>query len=273
MLKTIIGSLVGVLCFSGIAMAQTCASYTYTLANGTTADASQVMGNFNTVRNCVNTLQSGGTFVTPDIGAATGTSVVLTGLGTFGGTITALTPHASGAGPHIHLQNATPGTTFSGTVRWYDGNGNRGWEVASNSAIGSGYLEFNENTTNRAYFAPGGGLTLTGTLAVTGTSSANGGLIRGIATETAATRTVAATDTHIIANRAGTITLTLPTASSFTGRELTVRTITNNAVVSNASNVIPCAGGSADAAILTAAAGNWALLVSDGTNWQIQMCK
>jgi hypothetical protein len=41
--------------FSGPAVAQICASFPYTLTNGTTADASQVMANFNNVLNCANT--------------------------------------------------------------------------------------------------------------------------------------------------------------------------------------------------------------------------
>ena len=36
-----------------------CAAYTYTLTNGTTADANQVMSNFNTIRNCANTTAAG----------------------------------------------------------------------------------------------------------------------------------------------------------------------------------------------------------------------
>jgi hypothetical protein len=40
----------------GAAVAQTCASYPNTLTNGTTADANQVMGNFNSILNCVNGL-------------------------------------------------------------------------------------------------------------------------------------------------------------------------------------------------------------------------
>lgn len=88
-------------------------------------------------------------------------------------------------------------------------------------------------------------------------------------TITGATYTVAATDSWLIANRAGTVTLTLPTASSFTGRILTVKTITANTVVSASSNVVPLAGGAAGTAILAATAGKWAKLVSDGTNWII----
>jgi len=92
---------------------------------------------------------------------------------------------------------------------------------------------------------------------------------RGITTQTAATYTVLNSDFHMIANRAGTITYTLPTASQFTGRELVIRTITANTVVSNASDVVPLVGGAAGTAILAATAGKWALLCSDGTNWQI----
>lgn len=91
----------------------------------------------------------------------------------------------------------------------------------------------------------------------------------GITTVTDATYTVATNIRSVIANRAGTITLTLPAAASFTGRELWIRTITANTVVSASSNVVPLVGGSAGTAILAAADGAWALLKSDGTDWQI----
>lgn len=94
-------------------------------------------------------------------------------------------------------------------------------------------------------------------------------IARSVVTETGATRTVLATDNHIICNRAGTITLTLPSAATYLYREIYVRTITANTVVSNASNVVPLAGGAAGTAILAATAGKWALLVSNGTNWEI----
>jgi hypothetical protein len=87
-------------------------------------------------------------------------------------------------------------------------------------------------------------------------------------TETGATHTVGITTTHLICNRAGTVTVTLPAAADFDGREIYIRTITANTVVSASSNVVPRAGGAAGTAILAAAAGNWALLVSDGTDWQ-----
>lgn len=88
-------------------------------------------------------------------------------------------------------------------------------------------------------------------------------------TETGASHTVATTTTHLICNRAGTITVTLPTASSFPGREIYIKTITANTVVSASSNVDPSTGSGAGTAILPATDGAWALLVSDGTNWII----
>lgn len=90
----------------------------------------------------------------------------------------------------------------------------------------------------------------------------------GLTTVVAATYTVAATDKSIIANNAGTVTLTLPNATTFNKRILFVRTITANTVVSNASNVVPLIGGAAGTAILVATAGKWAMLHSDNTNWQ-----
>lgn len=88
-------------------------------------------------------------------------------------------------------------------------------------------------------------------------------------TQTGATYSIAATDSYVILNRAGTVTLTLPAAASFAGRQLTVSTIQAQTVVSAASNVVPQAGGAAGTAILAATAGKWAKLVSDATNWII----
>lgn len=88
-------------------------------------------------------------------------------------------------------------------------------------------------------------------------------------TNTTATYTVASSVTSVIANYAGTTTLTLPAAASYTGRILFVRTIQAQTVVSASSNVVPVAGGAAGTAILAATAGKWAMLQSDGTNWQI----
>ncbi len=82
--------------------------------------------------------------------------------------------------------------------------------------------------------------------------------------------TVAAGETWIINNKSGsTCTVTLPSAATNAGRTLTFQNYQNQFLVSASSNVVPRAGGSAGTAILDDVAGNWATLVSDGTNWVI----
>jgi hypothetical protein len=54
MLKPALFGFVAMLCLANTALAQTCPSYTYTLSNGQTADANQVMANFNSILNCAN---------------------------------------------------------------------------------------------------------------------------------------------------------------------------------------------------------------------------
>lgn len=87
----------------------------------------------------------------------------------------------------------------------------------------------------------------------------------------AASGSVAVGDSSIIVNNAGTCTLTLPAAATYPGRELKIRTITANAVISASSNVVPQVGGAAGTAILPATDGAWTLLVSDGSSWQQMM--
>jgi hypothetical protein len=80
--------------------------------------------------------------------------------------------------------------------------------------------------------------------------------------------TVAASETWLINNKSGsTCTVTLPTASSYSGRVLHFQNYQAQTLVSASSNVVPLAGGSAATAILAAVAGDTATLVSDGTNW------
>lgn len=81
---------------------------------------------------------------------------------------------------------------------------------------------------------------------------------------------VANGDTWLINNKSGsTCTVTLPAAATNSGRSLTFQNWQAQALVSASSNVVPQGGGSAGTAILDATAGNWATLVSDGTNWVI----
>ena len=79
---------------------------------------------------------------------------------------------------------------------------------------------------------------------------------------------VGASDVWIINNKSGSsCTVTLPTASSYSGRVLYFLNYQNQTLVSASSNVVPLAGGAAGTAILEAVAGANATLVSDGTNW------
>lgn len=80
--------------------------------------------------------------------------------------------------------------------------------------------------------------------------------------------TVATNEDWIIVNVAATCTVTLPSAASFTGRQIRLLTYQAFAVNSASTNVISITG-SATTAILAATAGKWATLVSDGTNWVI----
>ena len=81
---------------------------------------------------------------------------------------------------------------------------------------------------------------------------------------------VGASDVWMINNKVGSsCTVTLPSASTNSGRVLYFQNYQPQTLVSASSNVVPQAGGAAGTAILTNNAGDWATLVSDGTNWVI----
>jgi hypothetical protein len=80
--------------------------------------------------------------------------------------------------------------------------------------------------------------------------------------------TVPSTGTWSINNKSGsTCTVTLPSATTSTGRVLQFQNYQAQTLVSAASNVVPLVGGAAGTAILAAVAGDTATLVSDGSNW------
>jgi hypothetical protein len=82
--------------------------------------------------------------------------------------------------------------------------------------------------------------------------------------------TVADNETWLINNKSGsTCTVTLPTASAWSGRELTFKNLQAQTLVSASSNVVPIDSTVAGTSILLAVVGNWATMVSDGTNWVI----
>lgn len=82
--------------------------------------------------------------------------------------------------------------------------------------------------------------------------------------------TVAANETWLINNKSGsTCTVTLPSASVYSGRYLTFKNLQAQTLVSASSNVVLIDSTAAGTAILLAVVGNWATMVSDGTNWVI----
>ena len=82
--------------------------------------------------------------------------------------------------------------------------------------------------------------------------------------------TVAANETWLINNKSGsTCTVTLPSASLYSGRYLTFKNLQAQTLVSASSNVLLIDSTTAGTAILLAVVGNWATMVSDGTNWVI----
>jgi hypothetical protein len=140
------------------------------------------------------------------------------------------------------ISAATPGTDYapatSGTSILY-GDGAGGF---SNVTVGTG-LTFSAGTLSAATSAP-----------ITKTADF----------------TVGAGETWFINNKSGsTCTVTLPAASANTGRQLNFKNTQAQTLVSASSNVVGLAGGAAATAILAASTGDWAALVSDGTNWII----
>jgi hypothetical protein len=82
--------------------------------------------------------------------------------------------------------------------------------------------------------------------------------------------TVGDDENMLINNKSGSAcVVTLPAAASWPGRRIVVKTIQAQAVNSASSNVVPRNSGTAGTAIVTGTAGNWAELVSNGTNWVI----
>jgi hypothetical protein len=82
--------------------------------------------------------------------------------------------------------------------------------------------------------------------------------------------TLADAEDFIINNKpAAACVVTLPAAASYSGRVVTFKTVQAFAINSASSNVVPRAGGAAGTVIVSGTAGNWAKLVSDGSNWVI----
>jgi hypothetical protein len=172
--------------------------------------------------------------------------------------------------------NITDGKLFykdnSGTVQVI------GWKVVPVSAGGTGLTS--TPTNGQLLIGNGTGYTLAGLTAGNGITVTNGagsitvatsGDLYGTLYTTTADYTVTTGVAYIINNKSGsTMTLTLPSASTYSGRILTIQNYQAQTVVSASSNVVPQGGGAAGTAILAASVGDSTTLVSNGTNW-VQM--
>jgi hypothetical protein len=136
--------------------------------------------------------------------------------------------------------------------------------------IGNSPLTLRTNSIDRARITGDGKMGI-GNLAPQTTLHITGSFSRGAPVTKTADFTVAATENWLIVNNASAITtVTLPAASTNTGRELMLKNLSAvYTVISASSNVVPIDGTAAGTAILPATAGAWATLVSDGTNWII----
>jgi len=175
--------------------------------------------------------------------------------------------------------NTTVSFTLSGSVTGYQsfsviGNTNTTYYSATDSSgnweVGLGtYSTTGPTLTRTTIFSSsnsGSAVTFSGTVNVFVTFPSEI-VSTAPVTVTTSTYTVGTTDVWIINNYAGTMTVTLPTAASYSGRVLNFQNYQAYTVVSASSNVVPIGGGSASTAILNAIVGDQCTLVSNGANW------
>jgi hypothetical protein len=188
------------------------------------------------------------------VSSATGNvTVANTGVLSFNGGSTGLTPNTA----------TTGAVTLAGTLDV--DNGGTGQTTYTNGQLLIGNTT--GNTLTKATLTAGTGIAITN-----GTGSISVATNGTVTTNAPVTKTadfsVASTDTWLINNKSGsTCTVTLPSPSANTGRVLYFINYQNQLLVSASSNVVSRSGGAAGTAILDNVAGNWATIVSDGTNW------
>jgi hypothetical protein len=108
-----------------------------------------------------------------------------------------------------------------------------------------------------------------GTVTVAGAATLGSLSLGAPVTVSAATATISATTSVVICSFAGTMTLTLPAASSLTGRILLIKADVAQNVNSASNNVQPLNGGGLGNTILGGADGSFVILVSTGTYYVI----
>ena len=189
------------------------------------------------------------------VSSATGNvTIANTGVLSFAGGTTGLTPAAA----------TTGAITLSGTLTIANG-GTNGTATPTAGAIaygsGTAYAFTAAGTSGQVLTSAGAGTPTWATPAVNTVSAP--------ITKTA-DFTVGTGEAWFINNKSGsTCTVTLPAAASWIGRQLTFKNMQAQTLVSASSNVVPIDSTTAGTAILLNVVGNWATMISDGTNWVI----
>ena len=158
--------------------------------------------------------------------------------------------NTANAGTATKLQTARA-ITIGNTGKAFDGSANVSWSLAEIGAAAATHTHTIADVTNLQTTLDGKANKPTAPITITGNY------------------TVGSTDYWIICKGTGQITITLPSASANIGRVINFKTISNQPVVSNASNVVSLYSEAVSTSILPAAAGAWCTLSSDGTNWII----
>ena len=197
--------------------------------------------------------------------------------GTYVTSVTGTAPVVSSGGTTPAISMAAANTTTNGyltSTDWNTFNGKGSGSVTSVSVVSANGFA---GTVATSTTTPA--ITLTTT--ITGLLKGNGTAISAAVANTdyvplstvltkTADYTITNTDTWIINNKTGSaMTLTFPAASAWTGRSITVKNMQAQLVNSASSNIVPIDSTTAGTAILLAVVGNWATMVSDGTNWVI----
>lgn len=194
-----------------------------------------------------------------------------------------------GSTDRVGINIASPTTTLdvAGTLK-ASGTVDFGGAVTVNSSNGSNDFIVKTSGPNTTLFVKGNnsrvgigttspdellhvaGKIKSDTLEVTGGVKITGYMTRGAPVTKTANFTVAESENWLINNKSGsTCIVTLPSASTYSGREITIKTTQAQTVISASSNVISLDGTTTSTAILPATIGKWATLVSNGTNWVI----
>jgi hypothetical protein len=206
-------------------------------------------------------------------GSAAGLArMVITSTGNVGiGTTSPASPlHVRGNSVFGTINVQSLSTNAEASISFYDSadtNADK-WVIGKNINVTADQFCFYKNGI-QAVFDTNGNFGI-GVSAPVNSLEVVGSFGRGAPVTKTADFTLAATENWIIVNKAAvTCTVTLPAASSWTGREFTIKTLQAFTVVSASSNVVPINGTAAGTAILPATSGSWATLVSNGTAWVI----